>query len=617
MGKMFGNWLVILCLLFGNTLPQATAADAANLIADPALQLGIDKYNSGDQQEALSLLRGFVIRNYDSPELPRAYLYLARIFQNRGSHQEALLYTNRIPAAQKGPEALLIEGLSLVATGQYQTGLATLQNTDPAPLTPADRSRRIAGLAQAQAGLGNHQEALTFINRSPTPTDAKLLELAHTIIKERLTPVELDEVSFMFRDTAIGQDALLQQAKLAYSRNEQDEARRLITAIVQNPTPFPYRGEAISLWEQLSGSPFLQRSIGVILPLTGRYAPFGQLVQRGMELASELHDQTNPPIRLEFRDSGANVEESTRIVTELSNETGVMAIAGPLTGGAAVAAAQQAQRIGIPLLSLSPRDGLPEMGNFIFRNSLTNRQQVETLVSYAMDRLGVTTFAILHPENKLGYEMTDLFLREFQNRGGQVISTQMYNEKATDFRLQIKLLKGEDPNAPDKVSDKEPILQRPLPFQALFIPDYADNISLIAPQLLFYGIENMQLLGINGWNSPDLLRTTGRYLQGAIFVDGFFRDSANPAIREFVEKFMAKYGEEPSILEAQGFDVARILLDLLDRPEISNRLQLQQALEQVTNFQGVSGNISFGANGEARKSLFLLQIDRGNIIQIN
>ncbi|OHB27783.1 MAG: hypothetical protein A2X84_10465 [Desulfuromonadaceae bacterium GWC2_58_13] len=626
MGKTFGSWLIILCLLFSSTLLHITPASAASQPADPSLQLGIDKFHSGDQQEALSLLRGFVIRNYDSPELPRAYLYLARIFQNSGSHQEALLYISRIPLAQKGPEALCIEGVSLVATGQFQAGLTTLLNTDPESLTPNDRSRRLAALAEANAGLGNYLEALTFIHRSAKPTDSKLLELAHGILKEHLSPTEIGEAAFMFRDTAIGQDAILQLALGADKRNDQNEAKRLAAAVIQNSTPFPYRNEAVALWEKLNGSPFLQRSIGVMLPLTGRYAPFGQLVRRGMELASDLHDQNKPPIHLEFRDSGATAEESSRIVTELSGEAGVMAIAGPLTGGAAAAAAAQAQRIGIPLLSLSPRDGLPETGSFIFRDSLTSRQQVEALVSHAMERLGITAFAILHPENKLGYEMTDLFIRAVQNRGGQVVATQMYAEKATDFRRQVRLLKEEDPASPDVdpkaepdevVEDDKAVQKVKLPFQALFIPDYADKISLIAPQLLFYGIEDVQLLGINGWNSRDLLRSTGRYLQGAIFVDGFFRASADPSIRQFVENYTAAYGEEPSILEAQGFDVANILFTLLDRPEIRTRDELQQALSQLIDFHGVSGNTSFGTTGDALKTLFLLQVDRGDIIQLN
>ena len=541
-------------------------------------------------------------------------------FNFREVTKEVLLYTGRIPADQKGPEALLIEGVSLVATGQYQAGLSILLNLDLESLKGDDRARRNIALAQAHAGLGQYLEALSCIHRSGEPDGSAVYELAHRILRDNLTSVELAEATFMFRGTAIGQDALLQQAEKAADCQDQNEARRLLNMVMENPTPFPFRQEATVLGEELNNSPALQRSIGVMLPLSGRYATFGQLVQRGMELAAELHNQNTPPIRLLFRDSGSSAEESRRIVAEFAADPEVMAIAGPLTGGAAAAAAETAQRLGIPLFSLSPRDGLPEFGPFVFRNSLTTRQQVQTLVSYAMERLGLTTFGILHPENKLGYEMTDLFIREVQTRGGQIIATQMYSEKATDYRRQVKLLKREDPNTPDPEPAETEPGKRPAkdkaPFQALFIPDYADKISMIAPQLIFYGIEDVQLLGINGWNSPDLIRTTGRYLQGAVFVDGFYRAGADPVIRQFVEDYVSRYGEEPSILEAQGFDVLSMLLLQLHRPEIYTRAQLQAGLLQLRNFSGACGKTSITASGEAIKPLFLLQVNNGGLVEI-
>jgi ABC-type branched-subunit amino acid transport system substrate-binding protein len=617
MGKSFVRLLVILCLLFNSCPEYVHSANAASMTVDASLQLGIDRYHRGDQQEALSLLRGFVIRNDNSPDLPLAYLYLARIFQLQGRHQEALLYTGRISADRKGPESLLIEGVSQVTTGQYQIGLSTLLNIDPESLNGADRARRNIALAQAHAGLGHYLEALTCIHRSGEPDGSAVYELAHRILRDNLTPVELAEATFMFRDTAIGQDVLLQQAEKAADHQDQT----LFSMVMENPTPFPFRQEATVLGEELNYFPALQRSIGVMLPLSGRYATFGQLVQRGMELAAELHNQNTPQIRLLFRDSGTSAEESRRIVAEFAADPEVMAIAGPLTGGAAAAAAETAQQLRIPLFTLSPRDGLPEFGPFVFRNSLTTLQQVQTLVSYAMDRLGLTTFGILHPENKLGYEMTDLFIREVQTQGGQIIATQMYSEKATDYRRQVKLLRGENPNTPDsEPAETDPggrLAKDKAPFQALFIPDYADKISMIAPQLIFYGIGDVQLFGINGWNSPDLIRTTGRYLQGAVFVDGFYRAGADPAIRQFVEDYLSKYGEEPSILEAQGFDVLNMLLLQLHRPEIHTRAQLQAGLLQLRNFSGVSGNTSIAASGEAIKPLFLLRVNKSSLVEID
>ncbi len=264
------------------------------------------------------------------------------------------------------------------------------------------------------------------------------------------------------------------------------------------------------------------------------------------------------------------------------------------------------------MLTLSQRDGLPETGPYVFRNSLTNHQQVQALVRYAIGERGLRTFGVLHPENKLGYEFADLFSREVESFGGRVVSRQGYAEKATDFRRQVKLLKGENPDAAEKETAK-----RAAPFEALFIPDYADQVGLIAPQLAFYGIEKLPLLGINGWNSPDLLRVAGRYVEGAVFADGFFRASPYPVVQEFVALYTAKYGEEPSILEAQGFDAAGILLALLDRPEVRSREDLLQALTQLRNYPGVTGSTSFNAQGECEKVLFLLQVRNGQFEQIN
>jgi branched-chain amino acid transport system substrate-binding protein len=139
----------------------------------------------------------------------------------------------------------------------------------------------------------------------------------------------------------------------------------------------------------------------------------------------------------------------------------------------------------------------------------------------------------------------------------------------------------------------------------------------LLPQIPYYGLQGVQLLGINGWNSPELLRMAGRHAEGAIFVDGFFKHSDLPFVREFVDRYQEKYGDDPSILEAQGYDAASILLTLLEDAHIQSREELRHGLQQLRNFPGVTGATSFSAIGEAEKILFLLQVQHGDIVQIN
>ena len=626
-GKQMGRLIttVLLLLTLGGTSALGGGQPAFAADQGPegaALQKGIELYQSGKPDAAISMLQGFVSQHYDSPLLPRAYLTLARIFRDQGEFDQALLYIERIPDGQRGPDALLVQGASLVGTGKTRQGISLLLSLKTESLSAADRILRYSALAQGEAQEGKPLQALYFIHQglklAQPPEQKKLFDQAHTILRDRTTDAELSEATFMFRDTAIGADAVLRQAQRAFAGGDEVRARRLVEPLVSSPKPFPDRRDAVLLLEKITGKTWLQRAVGVVLPLSGRYATFGKLVQRGMNLALEAEKKSDSPVRFLYRDSEADPDKSVQAVSELANEDGVMAIAGPLTGASADAAATTAQQDRVPLLAFSQKEGLPQIGDYVFRDSLTAHLQVQALVRYAMAGKGMTTFGILYPENALGRQMATLFSLEVEKRGGTIVAQQGYPENATDFGRPIKLLKGDDPDF-DHKSEKEQLEDLFKPenqFDALFIPDYADQVGLIAPQLAFYGIDNAALLGINGWNSPELIRLAGRYVEGAVFVDGFFRLSPSPAVREFVNRYFNKFGEEPSILEAQGFDVARILLSLLDDPKVRTRDELRAALAQVRNFDGVTGVTSFNQGGEAQKSLFLLQVQQGNIVQI-
>jgi len=640
MKRIFGFWLLLLSAAICLSAPPLSAAEftfggqKSEPSGERLLQEGIDLNAAGESEAAISLLQSFLVRFPDSPLLPRAYLTLARIFHEQGQPEKALLYIDRIPSDQREPEARLIRGVSLVETGAADEGMVGLRSLDEKSLSEDDQLMRLLALSRGALRQDLPLQALMFLHQGqgvkPGVEEESIGQQAHSILVEKLTEQELAEAAFMFRDTSIGADALLQQALRAVARNDQATALRLVESALANPEHFSCRDQAIALWERLTGDTWLRRTIGVVLPQSGRFAAFGNLVRRGMELAQEIHNADHPPVRFLFRDSGADPVASARTVSELANRDRVMAIAGPLAGNTAVAAAEQAQRERVPLLTLSPREGLPLVGDFVFRNSLTSRLQAGALARYAVEEKGMTSFGVLYPDNKLGRELADLFSAEVLKRGGLVVARQGYPEDATDFGRQIRLLKGEDPNSPleentPKTEEKQlKDLSRPdgmefpsVDFDALFIPDYADRVGLIAPQLAYYGIEELPLLGINGWNSPELVRVGGRFVEGAVFVDGFFRYSPYPFVEDFVNRYFEKYGEEPSILEAQGFDVANILLTLMDRPEVRTREALRLALAQLKNYPGVTGGTTFNLQGDADKVLFLLQVQNGNIVQIN
>lgn len=589
-------------------------------------------FQRGDFDQSLSRFRSFVLRYGDSPLVPQAYAYLGRIFIQQQRYSDALLYLNRLAPESQTVEIRLLSGYVLSILGEHAAALERLQPLTTSSLDPADRQLLFAGLALAYERRQEFLQALYFYWQAlpGSKSPEVILESAHRILTEPTAAEQLAEAAFLFRDTPIGQDALLQLARRQLATNQQQKAIDSLQQILTSQIIFPWRSEAATLLDRFRQGSWLQTEVvGALLPITGAYQTFGKLVQRGIEMALALHNAEKPGLRVIYRDTAADPENARLATTSLINEDRVMAILGPLTSAAALAAAAEAERHETPILTLTQRSNIADIGPYVFRNSLTARLQVRELARYAMTRQGFSSFAILAPETPLGRAMAELFSDEVLKLGGLVTFEQTYPENATDFRDQILRLMGQSPRRqredyqPQTEAEKLDDLFIPdepdypsTTFDALFIPDYAERIGQIAPQLAFYGIDDLPLLGINGWNSPELLRLAGRYVEGAVFVDGFFLESSQPIVQEFIRLYRETYAEDPTILEAQAFDAANILFGLLDRKELDSREALRNALARLKNYPGVTGSTSFDFTGEADKNLFLLKVQNGRIVQL-
>ncbi len=611
-------WILTIPLLSWS-IPASVAAATPRL---EQLEQGRQLYEAGSYNQALAVLRNFIQQEPFTPETARGYALIARIFIARDNYVDALLYLQRIPEILHSPEIELLMGQCLVETNKFDAGLQRLRPLISEPLSTADRKTLFSALATASAARGDSLQALFFLHQQLPFTEqpATVLAQAHQLLQNKLSETDLSEAAFMWQGTAIGQDARLQLARRALVKQQPEQARQQLQRIFASSVTFPYWQEAEALLKRTSDDNWLSRdSIGVMLPLSGRYASYGELVKKGLELALQEHNKTSLPVRFIYRDTAATGVTPAQLVSALTDDDRVMAVIGPLLATTANEAARRAQQEMVPLLSLSQGEGLPEIGDFIFRDTLTADHQVKKLVAYAM-ATGHISFSVLHPQNRLGEQMTKLFVDEVHRAGGEIVDVIGYPEDSTDFKKPIEQLLWLDRQVPIPLQEGEepPELEYPLPpFHALFIPDYADRISLIAPQLVFYGIKDVTLLGINGWNSADLAKRASRFLKDAVFVDAFFAESKRPEVKRFEELYRQAYGDDPSILEAQAFDVATILLQAMDDPTLNNRDDLRKKLLGLQNFQGVTGTYGFDSFGESLKNLYLLQFRNGRIVEKN
>jgi len=370
--------------------------------------------------------------------------------------------------------------------------------------------------------------------------------------------------------------------------------------------------------------------IGIILPLSGRYAQFGEQALKGALLAADIFearshgskepgDQANiQPMHVEVlvKDTQGDPIASAKAVEELTLNENVVGIIGPLLSITATDTARKAQELRTPIITLSQKEGLTNMGHYIFRNFLLPSEQARAIAAYAINKLKHKKFAILYPNSPYGLELANLFKEEVKKGNGEIAAEEQYKEGQTYFGKEItKLFKIKETEKKEG-RRKIKIFETTVKVDALYIPDYFDTIGLIAPHLAYYNIKDVKLLGSSGWNSPKLIDMAGRYVENSVFIDGFFSGSKREPTARFVSNFKNLYGTEPGIIEAQTYDAVKMMIEAISKSN-GEKERVQATLADLKGFPGATGSIAFNKDREAIKDMFILTIKGGRIVEVN
>lgn len=503
---------------------------------------------------------------------------------------------------------LLLEAKDYSRLSQYAK-----QNLDSSSLSPKEREAMWSFRLQAwEASMDLAGMMGTAMNEA---------ELSH-LAREATHPA--------FR---AGLHLRLGESKL--SERKQEEAREYFLQAAQEGATPEVAQRAQDYLKSLESLRRVEpKTIGVILPLSGKTANVAQRTLRGIQLGLGLNGSPNSSFRLAVMDSQSNPEVARRAVERLVTEDNVIAIVGGLQSKTAAAEAAQAAEMGVPTISLSLKPDVTELSPLVFRNSLTTEMQVRRLVRTAMDNLGYKRFGILYPNDPYGVDAANLFWDEVLARGGQITAVQIYSPRETDFRDVISRLAGTffidarseefrtrskelaEANAgkskSSRLNTKDVVLPPQVDFDAIFIPDSTKAFGQIAATLAYSEVKNVKLLGTNLWNVDGLAKRAGPFAGNLIFVDSYSSQDPRFQNSSFVREYRKEFGADPGLFEVQGYDSALMLRQLISQGA-SSRGSLTQALGELRNLPGLLGPLSVGENREILRPVVALTLENGQV----
>lgn len=360
-------------------------------------------------------------------------------------------------------------------------------------------------------------------------------------------------------------------------------------------------------------------TIGVILPLTGKYANYGNHVLDAILMASSLLNGTQPtPLSLQIRDSESRPETLPGLVAELADREKAILILGPL--GEGTEAARLAREKKVPILVFTQQEGISRDNAYILRDYLTIRAQIQALADYAVTRKGLRRFAMLYPGDNGGREAARLFREEVTRRGGRVIRERTYGRRQSDFTDEIRSLAGVKGAYRREIVEPEGTIEiavsPTVDFEALFFPDSLGPAMLAASQLADLQIQGVRMMGLSSWNQTARVRTGGSVMEGAVFTDMFCQNEPSRTVQDFIERYYAATGREPGSLEAMAYDGMTLAVRTIVNEKPGSREELRRMMIANRDFRGVSGKLPFAPDGESRRGAMILKITQGQIVPV-
>lgn len=347
---------------------------------------------------------------------------------------------------------------------------------------------------------------------------------------------------------------------------------------------------SISL-SQASAAPKVIK-VGAILPLTGQNSTFGSEGQNGLKLALEKIDKTKYKIELIVEDTRSTPQDAASAINKLINSDKVALVIGELTSSPTMAAAAAAQAAKVPLVSpAATNDNVTLNKDYISRLCFIDSFQGEVAAKFAFNDLKAKTAAIMTDAGQdYSRGLAASFEKAFTAIGGKIVANVSYTGKDSDFTTPLtKVRKAE----------------------VIFVPGYFTQVGTILRQANELKIK-APFVGGDGWDSPKLFEIAGPKASAGHYISNHFApDDKDPTIQEFVSVYSKNFGQKPGAMAALSYDAGLLLNHLLPQIKATDLVKMREefknAIANVKDFKGVTGNITLDKNRNAKKPAVIVK----------
>ena len=227
-----------------------------------------------------------------------------------------------------------------------------------------------------------------------------------------------------------------------------------------------------------------------------------------------------------------------------------------------------------------------------FTDIQDDRVQCYTLARRIFTELGLKRAALLRVNNRYGRMGVGKFRDAARRLGHPVVIEQKYLPGDADFRRALRIIR-------DSRAD------------AIVLWANEDEAAEILKQMHELGM-HQRVFGSYRALGDELLAKAGSAADGFEAVFPYDPSRTDPAWLGFNERYAAQYHEKPEQFAALAYDAMNVLLKAICEAGL-NRARIQDALDQIYEFDGVTGHMVFDPLNKNVSPMYLGTVHDGKI----
>ena len=369
-------------------------------------------------------------------------------------------------------------------------------------------------------------------------------------------------------------------------------------------------------------------SIGVVVPLSGRFEKYGKQALNGINTALAINGKEDQSLKVFIKNNKNNKLLSKNLIQELILKHNVSVIIGGLFPHLAQEEYLEAKKYGVMFVSLSPIY-LPreKKDHLLIEISGSVESQLEYLLSdQNLEKFG-KRIAVLYPDTDKGNSYVNELWR-VQSSGKIGVSNLNKYEKGVKQFLQPvkKLLHLNNPRERKEeleiwkeirsyekknvrvINELPPIID----FDWVFLPAVPLDAVQIISSFTYYDAKRLKFFGGPSWNNKKLQKE--RRSLGQMYYVG---NDTTDVQYDFVKKYARhNEGKKPHFVDTLSYEGALLTLNILNGQKFEQRSDLE---ERILSFKELKGLTSSWSNIEGIwiKKMDILEITSKGSRKVN